>query len=208
MSSANKPIHPELVRIRQIFQNTVIENPSNFRAKSVGLNKEFLVAPKKAAVLIPLLLDVDEIHLLFTRRNENLAEHSGQVSFPGGSYEYGDDFPVGTAKREAFEETGLLPEDVDVIGQLPEILSITNYCVSPVVGSIPWPYKFSISEVEVSKIFTIPLKWLSNPMNRRQETKLLPDDKLAEVIYFDRYRGELLWGFTARLVLNFLALIG
>jgi 8-oxo-dGTP pyrophosphatase MutT (NUDIX family) len=207
MSLANKPIHPELVRITKIIQNSLNENRSNCRAEYAGFNKNNLIAPKKAAVLVPLLLDNDEIHLLFTRRNENLAEHSGQVSFPGGSYEFGDDFPAGTAKREAYEETGLLPEDIIVIGQIPEILSITNYCVTPVVGSIPWPYNFSICKVEVSKIFTIPLKWLSNPSNRRLESKLLPDGEQIEVIYFNRYAGELLWGLTARLVLNFLALI-
>jgi 8-oxo-dGTP pyrophosphatase MutT (NUDIX family) len=158
--------------------------------------------PKPAAVLIPLLREGAAWQILFTRRNDDLPEHSGQVAFPGGRTDAGDTSPEGTALREAWEEIGLQPEDVHILGRLKNYLTITNYLVTPIVGIIPWPYALQLEIREVSRTFTIPLDWLMNPNNHEERLRLLPEpNPPVKVIYFKLYDGELLWGASARLTL-------
>jgi 8-oxo-dGTP pyrophosphatase MutT (NUDIX family) len=121
-------------------------------------------SPLDAAVLVPLLRVEHEWHILFTRRTSSLPEHSGQVAFPGGRSDPGDTSPEITALREAEEEINLSANDVTILGRLVELRTISNYCVFPVIGRIPWPYKFQLAREEVSRIFTIPLEWLADPI--------------------------------------------
>ena len=159
--------------------------------------------PRPAAVLIPFLLKNSAWHLLFTRRHSDLPEHSGQVAFPGGRADPGDPSPEHTALREAYEEIGLEPQDVHLLGRLQDYLTITNYRVTPVVGVIPWPYELHPAEVEVSRVFTIPLDWLAQPKNHEERQRLLPaPHDPAKVVYFQSYDGEVLWGASARITLN------
>lgn len=161
-----------------------------------------LLAP--AAVLVPLLLEADGWHMLFTRRNSDLPEHSGQVSFPGGRVDRHDKNAVETALREASEEIGIDPKDVSVLGLLPEFQTITNYIVTPVVGTIPTPYKFTIAQEEVSRVFSIPITWLAKPQNYNIHYRTLPGHSVPlSIIYFNEYDGELLWGASARIVVSF-----
>jgi 8-oxo-dGTP pyrophosphatase MutT (NUDIX family) len=166
-------------------------------------------APRPAAVLVPLLRKADGWHILYTRRNSTLAEHSGQVAFPGGRSEPGDLSPEATALREAYEEIGLAPEQVQLLGRLRDFVTITNYTVTPVVSHVPWPYEFTIQKEEVSRIFTIPLAWLSDPRNHevRQHPLRSPGSRV-DVIYFQPYDGELLWGATARFTMTLLNILG
>jgi 8-oxo-dGTP pyrophosphatase MutT (NUDIX family) len=167
---------------------------------------EFLPGPPRpAAVLIPFLRKAGQWHLLFTRRNASLVEHSGQVSFPGGRADPEDSGPAVTALREAREEIGLQPEDVRILGHLDEFLTITNYLVTPVVGVIPWPYPLRISPIEVSRVFTIPLEWLAAPVNCEEKQRDVPGlNRTVTVYYFHPYDGEVLWGATARFTLTLL----
>ena len=161
--------------------------------------------PRPASVLIPLLQYEDEWHILFTRRHPDLPEHSGQVSFPGGRMDDGDASPEETALREAWEEIGLRPGDVTILGRLHEFLTITNYLVTPVVGVIPWPYPLHLSEEEVSRAFTIPLAWLADRANYEERPRIIPGPfPPIPVIYFHPYDGEILWGATARFTLSLL----
>jgi 8-oxo-dGTP pyrophosphatase MutT (NUDIX family) len=163
-------------------------------------------APKAAAVLIPLLRQENVWRVLFTRRTATLAEHSGQVAFPGGRADPGDASPEMTALREAYEEIQLQPEDVHIIGKLREIRTISNYCVTPVVGQIPWPYPFRLALGEVSRVFTIPLTWLTESENHEIRLRELPHPfPPVPVVYFRLYEDELLWGVSAQIVLDFLA---
>jgi 8-oxo-dGTP pyrophosphatase MutT (NUDIX family) len=166
-------------------------------------------APRPAAVLIPLMRNEQGWQILFTRRNTTLAEHSGQVAFPGGRSEPGDFNPEATALREAHEEIGLDPSDVRILGRLHDFITITNYAVTPVVCHIPWPYKFRLQKEEVSRVFTIPLAWLSDPLHHevRQRPLKSPGSHI-DVIYFQPYDGELLWGATARFTLTLLNILG
>lgn len=164
--------------------------------------------PRPAAVLIPLLRKEGEWHVLFTRRTATLAEHSGQVAFPGGRADPHDTGPEMTALREAREEIGLQPEDVQILGRLREFLTITNYLVTPVVGQIPWPYPLRVAQDEVVRTFTIPLAWLANPAHYEERQRALPAPYgSVPVIYFQHYDGELLWGVSASFTLALLDIL-
>ena len=161
--------------------------------------------PRNAAVLVPMLRQENKWHILFTRRTASLPEHSGQVAFPGGQADPEDDSLEETALREAQEEIDLHPGDVQILGQLHEMRTISNYCVMPVVGLIPWPYEFQLAREEVSRVFTIPLEWLADLKNHEVKNRELPSPYPAvPVIYFNHYDGELLWGISAEITMNLL----
>jgi 8-oxo-dGTP pyrophosphatase MutT (NUDIX family) len=162
-----------------------------------------------AAVLIPLVNWKDEWHLVFTRRTDRVEHHKGQVSFPGGGCDLADGTAESTALREAEEEIGLKPSDVAVLGRLDDVLTITRYRVTPVVGVMPWPYELRLEPAEVERVFTIPLLWLAG-RNNWQEQFALPDGtpRPFPVIRYDLYDGEFLWGVSARITHNFLEVLG
>jgi 8-oxo-dGTP pyrophosphatase MutT (NUDIX family) len=166
-------------------------------------------APRPAAVLIPFLRMAEEWQLLFTRRTDRVADHKGQVAFPGGSVDPDDRSPEFTALREAEEEIGLKPLDVRVLGRLHDLPTVTNYCITPVVGVIPWPYALRLAEIEVSRAFIIPLAWLADPAHHEIRARSLPGSAVRlKVIYFQTYDDELLWGVSAQITLNLLAALG
>jgi 8-oxo-dGTP pyrophosphatase MutT (NUDIX family) len=160
---------------------------------------------KCAAVLVPLVFQQDEWHVLFTRRTEQVESHKGQVSFPGGACDEGETTPEQTALREAEEEIGICPAEVDVLGRLSRMVTVSSFRVSPIVGVIPFPYAFKVASVEVARVFTIPLMWLAN-RNNYWEFSLGDSDK--SLIAYHPYDGELLWGATARMTVNFLRTLG
>lgn len=157
-----------------------------------------------AAVLVPLVFYEDEWHLLFTRRTDRVESHKGQVSFPGGACDEGETTPEQTALREANEEIGLHPEDVKILGRLNPMITVTSFRVSPIVGVIPWPYAFLVANIEVARVFTMPVSWLAN---RNNFWELLHTDSGRSIIFYLPYEGELLWGATARMTVNFLKTI-
>lgn len=161
-----------------------------------------------AAVLMPLLKVEGAWHMLFIRRTEDNGAHSGQVAFPGGRMEPVDKSPFDTALREAEEEIGLAAADVKVLGRLQDFLTISNYCVTPVVGLMPWPYLLQPQPDEVERFFTIPVSWLADPANHREEQRFLPQPySPITVIFFHSYEGEVLWGASARFALTLLELL-
>ncbi|MEK9164927.1 MAG: CoA pyrophosphatase [Chloroflexota bacterium] len=156
---------------------------------------------RPAAVLAPLYQHDGEWRLLFTQRTDTVDEHKGQVSFPGGSVDAGDGSPEDTALRESEEEIGLRRSDVTVIGRLDDLITVTQWHITPVVGVIPYPYKFVINPVECSAVFGVSLKWLSDPANL--ETRLRPPPVSGPpipVYYYREYEGHIIWGVTARMV--------
>ena len=158
----------------------------------------------KAAVLIPFIRDNDEWRIIFIRRTESVQHHKGQVAFPGGMIEPADKNSVDTALRESQEEIGLNPKDVRVLGQLEPVVSSTNYIITPVVGIIPWPYKFYRSAEEVSRIFSVPLEWLAKETHREEKWLELDGELKRRVIYFQEYDKETLWGISAYITVNLL----
>ena len=160
---------------------------------------------KCAAVLVPLVWQDDEWHLLFTRRTDKVESHKGQVSFPGGACDEGETTAEQTALREMDEEIGIHPSDVTILGRLASLVTVSYFRVQPVVGIVKWPTVFRVGEHEVARVFTIPLGWLANPSNRWQFER--PETKRMLIAYHP-FDGELLWGATAYMTVEFLKVLG
>jgi len=129
--------------------------------------------------------------------------HSGQVAFAGGKHEDQDEDLEATAKRETHEEIGVAPEDIRILGQLSPHHSISQFQITPVVGTLPWPYNLTLDSSEVSHTFTMPLNWLADQNNHEVRHRQLSQTKNpVPVVYYDKYDGELLWGATARMTLS------
>ena len=157
-----------------------------------------------AAVLIPLFYKNDELHVLLTLRTETVAAHKGQISFPGGARENGDADLLETALRETYEEVGIKPEDVEVLGELDDLLAVTNFVVTPFVGIIPYPYEFNVSHDEIAELIEIPLSFFLNGSNCRTEQR--PYRGRNVTVYYYDYGKYTVWGVTARILKGFLDL--
>ncbi len=115
---------------------------------------------------------------------------------------------MATALREAQEEIGLNPEDVETLGQLNPLFTVTQFLVTPVVGVIPWPYPLRTSPTEVARTFGVPIRWLADPGNLEvKEREPLIAGRSIRVYYFKEYEGETIWGVTARITVNLLQML-
>jgi 8-oxo-dGTP pyrophosphatase MutT (NUDIX family) len=153
-----------------------------------------------SAVLIPLYQDREQYHIVFIKRTDTVKTHKGQISFPGGGRERGDKTLLDTALREASEEIGLLPGDVEVLGELDdEITTTSNYIVSPFVALIPWPYRFTREKAEVAEIISIPVPALLDKSCLKEDIETL-DGGIVVNSYNYHYKGQVIWGATAKIL--------
>ncbi len=183
--------------------------PGTIASADAGMETFENVKLKCAAVLIPLAMWNDEWQVIYTRRTETVEHHKGQVSFPGGGCDVHETSAEETALREAEEEIGLKPADVRLLGRLNDVLTITGYRVTPVVGVISWPFQMRLEPAEVGRVFIMPLLWLANQENWEEKPFApmgLP--RPIPVIHYHLYDGEVLWGATARITHNFLNVLG
>ncbi len=152
-----------------------------------------------AAVLVPIV-DRAEPTLLLTRRTETLRRHPGQVAFPGGRIDPGDDGPVDAALREAEEEIALPRGVVDIIGIADRYRTGTGYDVTPVVGVVPPGLALVPHEAEVAAVFEVPLAFALAAGNQIERTV---DWQGGIRRYYEiRWGGERIWGVTAALIVN------
>lgn len=159
-----------------------------------------------AAVLVPMYLDGGEWHVLYTRRTNTVDVHRGQVSFPGGRIDAHDDGPIHAALREAREEVGIPEQAVTVLGTLGRLLTITQFEVTPVIGHIAWPCALRLNPQEVACAFGVPLRWLADPSHVHRTLRQPPIPGREILVYtFDPYLGETIWGATARITLDLIA---
>jgi 8-oxo-dGTP pyrophosphatase MutT (NUDIX family) len=159
-----------------------------------------------AAILVPFVPEVDGWHLLFIRRADQAGDpHSGQVAFPGGRFEPADRDAVACALRETAEEIGLPPQDITVVGGLELQRTHLGYPVVPVVGVSRWPRPIRLDHAEVADWFTVPVHWLADRSNLEPIEYGLADGSRTQVEGFRDYRGQVIWGLTARVVLATLA---
>jgi 8-oxo-dGTP pyrophosphatase MutT (NUDIX family) len=162
---------------------------------------------RQAAVLLPLFKNATDYHLVFTKRTDTLTHHKGQVSFPGGSFEPADGDLLTTALRESYEELGIQPDHVSVLGRLDDLETFsTNFTISPFVGLIPYPYPFRPNPVEVAIVFDVPLSVLADPAMGRSYVRAREDGATIEDYEF-YINGQVIWGATARIVRHFLAVM-
>lgn len=154
-----------------------------------------------AAVLLPIFTRDGEDHILFTKRTETVDAHKGQISFPGGRQEPGEDL-LHTALREAHEEIGLDPKVVEILGELDqEKTYVSNFVISSFVGHIPYPYPFKVNRREVQALIKVPVSALLDKKNYREEIETAGDKRYRA--YFFHYENEVIWGATARILKRF-----
>jgi 8-oxo-dGTP pyrophosphatase MutT (NUDIX family) len=158
-----------------------------------------------AAVLVPLFKKGEDCHLLFTKRSDQVKYHKGEISFPGGVVDEEDLELIGTALREAHEEIGIKKSDVQIIGILDDIVTITEFIVTPIVGLFPYPYPFKVSEVEIAELIEVPLSSLLDDECLSEREIIRGGQK--EVVYAYQYEKHIIWGATARILKQFLDLI-
>ena len=165
---------------------------------------------RRAAVLVPILVEDEDARVVYTVRKDDLADHAGQISFPGGSTEAGDGSLMQTALREAEEEIDLSPDLVEVIGELEEMyIPPSNFCVSPFVGLLPPEAEMVLAPDEVEEIFTVSLETLSDRETLRR-VLWRHDGRDFEVPVF-AVGGQVprnIWGATAAMTAALLARLG
>jgi|WetSurSiteA1Bulk_404760.scaffolds.fasta_scaffold41778_2 8-oxo-dGTP pyrophosphatase MutT (NUDIX family) len=185
-----------------INTSRIIEKLSNSDHRSTFIDEHRI----KAAVLIPLFKQEGIWRVLFTRRSQNVQDHKGQVSFPGGAFEWLDENLEATALRETEEEIGIPREKITVLGRMEPFASISNFLITPVVGVLEYPFDVRIAVEEVDKVFSIELAWLTDKDNREVRDYTRSNGSVEKVLFFREYEGELVWGITARILSQFLEL--
>lgn len=158
-----------------------------------------------AAVLLPLVERRSGLHVLLTRRTEQLRDHAGQISFPGGRVEPRDAGPLHTALRESEEEVGLPGNQVQVAGYLPARAVVTGFAVTPVVGFVAPDLAHVADTREVAAVFEVPLAWFLDRRNRIDSTRRWGGAEFPVCEY--HYDAHRIWGATAQIVDEFVQLI-
>ena len=157
-------------------------------------------AVRPAGVLILLIARGDARNIVLTQRTAHVHDHAGQISFPGGRYEPEDTDIVATALRESFEEIGTESKHIQVIGSLPNYVTVTAYEITPVVATSP-PQTFTCDPFEVADAFEVPLQHVLNDANWRRDSFLREGQRREywAVPYKERY----IWGATAGMLRTF-----
>ncbi len=175
-------------------------------ALSDALGSQFLSTLRPAAVLVAVIDRPDEPSVLFTRRATHLRAHAGQVSFPGGRSEPEDAGPAQTALRESFEEVGLEPDRVELVGYLDDYPTVTRFLVTPVVGVVEPGASFRADRSEVEAVFEVPLAFLLDARNYERRTILRGQRRLP--YWALEHEGNTIWGATAGMLHNLLEKVG
>jgi 8-oxo-dGTP pyrophosphatase MutT (NUDIX family) len=159
---------------------------------------------RPSAVLIPIYFRDNLFNIVFTRRTQLVRHHKGEISFPGGAVSPEDHSLLETALRESFEEIGLAPQDVKVLGELDDILTRGSpFIITPFLGSILPDYQFTLSSFETSEIIHMPIESLLEKGCRRDETEIWIDG-LSMPTYIYACQDKLIVGATARILKQFL----
>ncbi len=160
-----------------------------------------------SAVLLVLSHLAGEDRILLTVRSHEVEHHKGQISFPGGAVHAADRDLATTALRETWEEVGIKPDEIELIGRLNDLITISNFIVTPFVGVLSnVPYEYIPSPIEVGEIIEPPLSHLLDPDNFVWEERGTEDTVIRSPAYI--FGEHLIWGATARMLHEFLSLLG
>jgi len=152
-------------------------------------------AQVSAAVLLPLVPRSHGVQVLLTRRTDHLNHHAGQISFPGGRCEAGDASLSATALREAEEEVGIVPDEVELLGALPDFGTPSGFRISPVVGLLRSDARLRLDPFEVAEAFEIPLSFLVERANyQHYRIRWAGGERQVHAV---PYAGRFVWGATA-----------
>jgi 8-oxo-dGTP pyrophosphatase MutT (NUDIX family) len=161
-------------------------------------------AGQLAAVIAPVVTREGEEYVLFTKRADHLGEHPGQMSWPGGGREPSDRDLTATALREAEEEIGLLPSEVDIVGRLDDIYTVTDYTIRPFVAQVP-DREYDPDEREVAEVVLLSVRDLTDPDNYEWERRDHPHYGEVRLDFF--HVGDYtVWGATGRMLVQLLKL--
>ena len=160
----------------------------------------------QASVLLPLYIKNGRYWLLFMRRTHTVENHKGEVSFPGGAVDAGDKSLEHTAIRETFEEVGIRGEDIEILGQLDDMITVTSrFIVHPFVGIVPFPCAFRLNKREVDYLIEVPLQFFLDNAQPRLVTLDYEGETFETPAFV--YEDTIIWGATQRILDNFLGLI-
>ena len=155
--------------------------------------------PTPAAVLVPVVLG-EAPSVLLTKRTSHLTKHAGQISFPGGRIDPGDPGPEAAALREAWEEIGLDPEPVEILGRLTDHITGTGYRITPVLAVLPPALKYELSPDEVEEVFDLPMSVVLDPAapkRQRQHVRGVWRD-----YWVWPHPNHFIWGATAAILVQ------
>jgi 8-oxo-dGTP pyrophosphatase MutT (NUDIX family) len=158
-----------------------------------------------AAVLVPLFQKKRKTHILLTKRTDKVEHHKGQISFPGGAFNYEDLDCQTTALRETEEEIGIEMDSIEVLGELDHIITVTHFKVCPYVGTIPYPYPFKLSPFEVERLIELPLDFLLKEAELKESAFTFQGQPFVNLNI--AYQGDIIWGATARILKNLLEVL-
>jgi 8-oxo-dGTP pyrophosphatase MutT (NUDIX family) len=165
-----------------------------------------LPGAQAAAVLVPVFDEDGLARLVLTRRSTNLPSHQGEVAFPGGKVQRGETAEAG-ALREAHEEVGIRPQDVEVIGSLEELATVAGrFSLSPFVGVLSCRPELTPNPGEVARVFEVTITELLDESVYHQERWQLPGMGERPMHFFE-VAGETVWGATARILFELLTLV-
>ncbi len=151
-----------------------------------------------AAVTVPLFEKEEQWHVLLTRRTQGVRHHKGEISFPGGAWDETDTSLLDTALRETEEEVGIRREDMEVLGELDDIRTMSHFRISPYVVTFPYPYPFRACDAEIDEILEISLAGLQH--EARVEEKLAEYENQQATVYYFHYQTVVIWGATAKIL--------
>jgi len=177
------------VLAKDVVRRVLSENP-----------KKTIVEPSliPAGVMLLFYPKDDADCVLLNRRSDEVEHHKGEISFPGGRKDPEDASLRDTALRETHEEMGVLPEDVEILGELDDVRTGSHFLVSTHVGTIPHPY-------DVAAVIEVPVIALMDENNIREEIRMVDGEPLRSVAY--AYNGDLIYGATANILRSFLDLL-
>ena len=178
--------------------NIIADMHLNINKKNINLDSN---SYKIAAVLFPLIEKNNELKVILTTRSKDLPSHPGQVCFPGGKLEKADKNIIECAKRESFEEVGIKSDQINLLGQLDDCITGTNFKVTPVIGLIDSNYIPVLQENEVADIFEVPLDYFIEKNNQKIEYENYKNKSYSYYQY--NWKNKKIWGSTARIIVNF-----
>ena len=172
------------------------------RQRQVIFKEEY----RKSAVLIPIYENKEEQYFVLTKRTQGVMYHKGQISFPGGADDKEDGELKATALREAYEEIGVDPGDVEILGNLDDQVTYTSkFVITPFVGAIPYPVKFKVNHKEVEELVEVPVSALLIPSAWVPETT--DDDGKSHPWGHYLYGNHEIIGITARILKQLIDLV-